>query len=695
MALNQTYNESDKKLWLTHLFELLSDSKQRQLLSVRGNQAFQIQWIDLLQTTVANHFFLSNTSNPSAIAIKSASVLLGRETPLVIVDFSDGINIDVFCLAAGLVSAGGLLVTVSSPLSEWDNAKDQFACWQDGQHAEHSFFVQYFFDQMKASTDCLVIEEQLDLPSLKILPDSPMTRIDQGTSPEQSQALERVKSWIESPDEPFVILAGRGRGKSSCLGLIAEWLTQTKNLVCTITASSARSADQALNRSKTLRFKAPDNLLIEPDDCDLLLIDEAASIPFPVLDQLCTRYPRVIMTTTTDGYEGTGQGFLLRFVDRWLPDKTNLVTFNDPIRWGSNDLLEAWLNRVLMLKHSKEGCLTVDNPMQYRWLNSSSLTENIDLLQSIYRLMTSAHYRSRPSDLRQLIENPDLHILVAANGDEVVGVLMLNQEGGLDTDLSEAIFMGNRRPRGHLLAQMITAQAGIRGFSSLRGCRIQRIAVDSSRRRQGIGRKLIQLAEQFSRDQQYDYIGASFAFDKNMADFWQNCQYPLVHISWGKGKSTGNHSVAVLKGWNKTVGDMIQQLEHRIEQSLPMWMTQFLQWIDADSCTALLRYSRYEATLSDLEHDEIEAFTLGNKHLDSCFVAIQRQVMHLVANCEDNVIISNELVHRIIQNRAWHQIEFQNGSEGRRHIENRLRLAVAELNHNLTTDIARVITHDR
>ncbi|MFT7675407.1 MAG: hypothetical protein ACI845_003834, partial [Gammaproteobacteria bacterium] len=85
----------------------------------------------------------------------------------------------------------------------------------------------------------------------------------------------------------------------------------------------------------------------------------------------------------------------------------------------------------------------------------------------------------------------------------------------------------------------------------------------------------------------------------------------------------------------------------------------------------------------------------GNKHLDSCFVAIQRQVMHLVANCEDNVIISNELVHRIIQNRAWHQIEFQNGSEGRRHIENRLRLAVAELNHNLTTDIARVITHDR
>jgi tRNA(Met) cytidine acetyltransferase len=694
MTLNQTHNESGNQLWLSQLFDLLSESKQRQLLSIRGNPGFQAQWMDLLQARIADHFFLSNNSNPTAVAIKSASVLLGRESPLVIVDFSDGINIDVFCLAAGLVSAGGVLVTLSLPLSNWNNAKDQFACWQDGQHAEHSFFVEYFFNQMKTSASCLILEEHLELPTLYALPDSTMTRIDEEGSAEQAQALAQVKSWIEAPDKPFAILAGRGRGKSSCLGLIAEWLTQTKNLTCTITASSTRSAEQALNRSKALRFKAPDHLLIETDDCDLLLIDEAASIPFPVLDQLCKRYPRIIMTTTTDGYEGTGQGFLLRFVSKWFPDQTNLISFNNPIRWGNNDLLETWINTVLMLRHSKEESLPIEKPLQYRWINGASLTENMELLRSIYQLMTSAHYRSRPSDLRQLIENPDLHLLVASSGNTVAGVLVLNQEGGLDTDLSEAIFMGNRRPRGHLLAQMITAQAGIRGFSKLRGCRIQRIAVDDSKRRQGVGRKLIQLAEQFSQDQQFDYIGASFAFDKNMACFWQNCQYPLVHISWGKGKSTGNHSVAVLKGWNKTVDSMILQLEHRIQQSLPMWMTQFLQWIDPGSCIALLRYSRYQATLSDLEQGEIDAFTLGNKQLDSCFVSIQKQVMHFVANCGDNVIIADELVHRVVQNRAWHQIECQNGSEGRRHIENRLRLAVTDLSHHLTTDNIRVMHHD-
>lgn len=44
-----------------------------------------------------------------------------------------------------------------------------------------------------------------------------------------------------------------------------------------------------------------------------LIVDEAAAIPGPLLRQLVTRFPRTLLTTTVQGYEGTGRGFLLKF----------------------------------------------------------------------------------------------------------------------------------------------------------------------------------------------------------------------------------------------------------------------------------------------------------------------------------------------------------------------------------------------
>ena len=186
---------------------------------------------------------------------------------------------------------------------------------------------------------------------------------------------------------------------------------------------------------------------------------------------------------------------------------------------------------------------------------------------------------------------------------------LLNREGGIDLPLSEQVFLGKRRPMGHLLAQMITAQAGVRQFACHRGLRIQRIAVHADLRRQGIGRSLVEAAVDHARDQGFDYIGASFAFEAETSAFWQKCQFALAHIGFGQGKSSGSQSVAVLRGLNQNLDNDVTELKSRIQNLLPVWLCQFLQSMDFASVVALLRYSRYQTTLSQLERDEIEAFT--------------------------------------------------------------------------------------
>jgi hypothetical protein len=50
-----------------------------------------------------------------------------------------------------------------------------------------------------------------------------------------------------------------------------------------------------------------------------------------VLSALLPYFPRILMTTTVQGYEGTGRGFLLKFCAT-LP-QWRAFTLDDPLRW--------------------------------------------------------------------------------------------------------------------------------------------------------------------------------------------------------------------------------------------------------------------------------------------------------------------------------------------------------------------------
>jgi len=670
----------------------LQIKRQRQVLSIRGDAAWCEMIFSVIRSEQRDLLLLSDRiADRRAIAFRRVETLLGSEASTVVVDLFDGINPDLLCIASGLISGGGLLVLLSPDIEYGPQIEDRYGIWQDEIKSESPLFAEYIFNSIQnlpGSGYSLV--QNRPLPTIVDLPQAISTALISGRTAEQIAILAEIDSWLLDARQTIALIeADRGRGKSTCLGFIVQGLILAQRMSVIVTAHSRQAAAILLQQAsqdseKDLEFDfiAPDKLIADAKPAQVLIIDEAAMLPYPMLQQLCRQYPKVIMATTTGGYEGTGQGFLLRFIARLPGDQLRRFKLTAPVRWATGDCLEDWLDSSMFLKPSPTS-VPVDTPVNasisFRRVDRASLQQDLVLLEKVYRLMASAHYRTRPSDLRMLMENPDLFIILAESNGDLVGLVLLNREGGLAQALCEQIYLGKRRPKGHLLAQMITAQAGDKTFASFRGTRVQRIAVLENWRRAGVGSVLIDAAIDWSRENQFDYIGASFAFDSESAAFWKSCQFSLVHVGFAAGKSSGNHSVAVLRGLNGLVGDSILRLQARIQKQLPVWLCQFLRQMDAASVVALLRYCQFKSSMTSMEKDEVDGFILGHKGFELCFASLQPFVMQSIAGGSDDSEIHPWLIEKAVQNRDWTRLSDCSTVKGRKQKQQKLRELIGEL----------------
>ena len=666
--------------WIDNLLEDLQTSRQRRIVVLHGTPAWCDDELEALLDSRPDALLISDRyPAPRAIPFAKAEACLGSETSLLLLDLFDGFNPDVLCIAAGLVRSGGVLLLLAPPTAQWDIEVDRYACWQDEQRSARARFVEYFFAALTRAPEVGATLSADAVPTtLPALPQLQVTPLIDGMTPDQAALLARLEPWLQSRSSGIALLvAARGRGKSHCLGLLADRQQAPGKVL--VTARSRQAAKLLLEQAPRAEFFAPDRLLHEAPPARLLLVDEAAAIPLSLLRRLIRRYPLAVVATTSGGYEGTGRGFLLRFANdlREVPDTLDLKLV-DPVRWCRGDRLEEWLDRPLIPDSDGESTdlpVTVEN-CEFRLLEQASEADE-QLLIETYRLLVSAHYRTRPSDLRMLMENPDLGLVIALHGQRVIGALLLNREGGFDSELCAAVFLGHRRPRGHLLAQMLTSQAGMREFATLRGLRVLRIAVAEASRRRGIGARLIDRALQYARDRSFAWLGASFALDPLSAGFWRRSGFRLVHIGFARGKSSGEHSVAVLRPCDDSAKRSTARMQRRIGEQLPVWLTQFLQDMDSMQVTALLRLADFDTAIGELERDDIEAFASGNRGFELCFASLQKYVMKRIA--QGDISPARLLVEKAVQNRAWEHIEREAGDEGRRQLLRRLRGLVEAL----------------
>ena len=506
-----------------------------------------------------------NHCSPSAL-----QTLLGREFRHAVFDARHGFDAAAFAALSGTLKAGSWLVLLLPVWDEWENQPDADSLrWSDcPDPIATPHFVQHFKRVITANNDAILWRQNQPFSLAHFTPRTDWHPATGAPQPEQQQLLQQL---LTMPPGVAAVTAARGRGKSALAGQLISRIAGSA-----IVTAPAKAATDVLAQfaGEKFRFIAPDALLASDEQADWLVVDEAAAIPAPLLYQLVSRFPRTLLTTTVQGYEGTGRGFLLKFCARF--PHLHRFELQQPIRWAQGCPLEKMVSEALVFDdenftHTPQGNIVISAFEQTLWRSEPETP------LKVYQLLSGAHYRTSPLDLRRMMDAPGQHFLQAAGGNEIAGALWLVDEGGLSQELSQAVWAGFRRPRGNLVAQSLAAHGSNPLAATLRGRRVSRIAVHPTRQREGTGRQLIAGALQYIHD--LDYLSVSFGYTEELWRFWQRCGFVLVRMGNHREASSGCYTAMALLPMSDA-GKQLAEREHyrlrRDAQALAQWNGEML-----------------------------------------------------------------------------------------------------------------------
>lgn len=482
---------------------------------------------------------------PGGTAAEKARLLLGQEFRHGVFDARRGLHSEALAMLTGTLQAGSWLILLLPPVSHWQTRPDEDSLrWNDGgQMIPAPHFMRHFARTLIHPAHLRWYENRPF--NMTLLPPQHAWLPPDGTpTPAQQQVLAQLRC---AESGIFCLTAARGRGKSAVAGLfLAE--TPGRHLLCAPAKVAVTVIQRYLCHSRNTEFISPDNLLTLTETADVstygwLVIDEAAMIPLPLLTRFTAAFPRVLLLTTVQGYEGTGRGFLLKFCHS-LPQFTAL-TLTQPVRWAAHDPAEAWLDKALLLTEPAEK-MTSPGECGYRTMTQQALCHDPDLLAGFYGLLTAAHYRTSPLDLRRLADAPGQHFALFRNRQQVTAALWLTDEGGLPAELTRSVWAGTRRPRGNLLAQSLAAHSYFPEAAQLHSRRISRIAVHAYYRRNALGRKLLQRAAEAAKNSRIDYLSVSFGYTPELSAFWTSCGFRFARMGTHPEAGSGCYTAMLL-----------------------------------------------------------------------------------------------------------------------------------------------------
>ena len=381
------------------------------------------------------------------------------------------------------------------------------------------------------------------------------------------------------------LTAGRGRGKSAALGVAVaaaiahgysnifitspspenlktlfefvfkgfDALNYMDHVDYTILQSTNPDFNKAIVRVNVHRQHRQTIQYIQPQDAhvlgqaELLVIDEAAAIPLPMVRKLMGPY-LVFMASTINGYEGTGRSLSLKLIqqlreqsragtkgkeDADIVDRSKgkssengdkvftrgrslrEITLSEPIRYAQGDAVEKWLNRLLCLdatlpksRMNNQGC---PHPSQCQLLHVNRDTlfsfhpVSEKFLQQMMALYVASHYKNSPNDLQLMSDAPahQLFVLVPPIDDEATRlpeplcVIQVALEGRLSRKSVLNSLSRGQRAGGDLIPWVVSQQFQDSEFAGLSGSRIVRIATNPDYLNMGYGSHALQLLIDF------------------------------------------------------------------------------------------------------------------------------------------------------------------------------------------------------
>ena len=282
---------------------------------------------------------------------------------------------------------------------------------------------------------------------------------------------------------------------------------------------------------------------------ELLIIDEAAAIPLPMVKALLGPY-LVFLCSTVNGYEGTGRSLSLKLIQQLREQGARIsssagasglagaaagsaadgapveaagacgrlfkeVLLSEPIRYAAGDKVERWLHELLCLDAAEHlprlGAARLPHPDECELyaVNRDTLfsahRDSEAFLQRLMALYVASHYRNTPNDLQMLSDAPAHRLFVllppvdeTTNAlPDVLAVIQVALEGAISRKSAAAQLAAGSAPGGDLIPWTISQQFQDAEFPSLTGARVVRIAVHPELPRMGYGSRAMALLERF------------------------------------------------------------------------------------------------------------------------------------------------------------------------------------------------------
>lgn len=390
----------------------------------------------------------------------------------------------------------------------------------------------------------------------------------------------------------FALTAARGRGKSAALGLAiaasiaygyanvfvtspspqnvrtlfqflvkgltalgynegADWSlvkgapgTDLKDTILRVNVQ--RTAGGQGQNKQVIQYISPDDAALLGYNAELVVIDEAAAIPLPIVRELMGQGQYLVfLSSTISGYEGTGRSLSLKLLEQLRhqagndagdavaglgldqesgthlkPAKSKLATgarnrqlkevhMTDPIRYAAGDPVEQWLTQLLCLdakvRHKGK---TAPHPSRCELfqVNRDALFSfhptSEKFLQDVMALYVGGHYKNSPNDMQLLSDAPGQRLFVLIDptlgkGIEVLCVVQVALEGALAKDAILSALARGTREAGDLIPWLISSYYQDSDFAQLSGARVVRIATHPDYARMGYATRTMSLLREF------------------------------------------------------------------------------------------------------------------------------------------------------------------------------------------------------
>ncbi|KAJ2556587.1 N-acetyltransferase 10 [Coemansia sp. RSA 1933] len=366
------------------------------------------------------------------------------------------------------------------------------------------------------------------------------------------------------------LTAGRGRGKSAALGIALagaiaygysnvfvtspspenlktlfqfifkgfDALGFEEHIDYDIVQSTNPEFRDAVVRVNVFRKHRQTIQYIQPQDAytlsqaELVVIDEAAAIPLPLVKKLMGPY-LVFMASTINGYEGTGRSLSLKLLQQLREQSRGFVSglaskatgassggralkevaLEEPIRYSMGDSTELWLNKLLCLDASivpkaVGGCPHPSECDLY-WINRDSLFSyhpvSEAFLQRLMALFVASHYKNSPNDLQLMSDAPAHQVFVllppidpaATKLPEPLCAIQVCLEGEISRQAVMNKLGRGERNEGDLIPWLVSQQYQDGDFASLSGARVVRIATHPDYASMGYGSRALEQLRKF------------------------------------------------------------------------------------------------------------------------------------------------------------------------------------------------------